>query len=367
MWPFGSPAKENVALIDISSTSVGAAYAVLSKKTAPHIVYSVRIPFDTKKDAQANLMWTLGAVSYAMATKGAPLLRKSTGNGGVHRAQILVSSPWQTAVLHIESIEKKQPFSVTASMLSDALAKAKGNDAAVIATVLNGYETGVPIGKRVTRAEIYVLSSKQDTEVWPRARSVIRQFAGAQVMKPLSFPILAYSILRRTFAAQSDFMTLRIGRETSDIAFVRRGLLAGIETVSCGSDMFFKAAQESGLSAGALVSEHDLIDAEKNKKLGSKLLEAKKSWLSCMRGTLADTAAKGGLPRTIFLFTEADTEGFFKRLIDTPELHDLWLSDEPLAVSTISSGYFSSFVKYAQTAPEDAVLSMLALFAAPSS
>lgn len=361
----GKPRAKNIAVIDISSASVGAAYATISGVAPPAMVFQTRIENRSETASTPGMLRALDAVARELSTKGVSRLRSVTGSASIDTAYVLMSAPWQTSKLSVKTIEKEKQFLFTEAMLAEALAEERktSGTTSLIASVLNGYETPNPVGKRTTRAEIVLLSSAIDAEIEPYIKRAIRSFVGAAPLEFISFASASHLVLRGLFPHERDFLALRIGTEGSELAFIKHGHLAGIETAGAGTSLFAKAAREHGIVSPGGVSdtENGLIDKEKSQRLAERLAETERTWIGLMKETLVKIAAEGALPRVIFLFSDERTLPFFKRLLDAPELHALWLSDEPLTVIPVVPRQFFQFMRHINTDESDAVLDMLSM------
>ncbi len=371
---FGKPKVRNIAVVDVNSLSVGAAFATISGIAPPAIVFSTRVKNTVPSGGTTGMLRALDEVAKEMVEKGVPLLKKTTESGSVEGVTILLSSPWQTSTLNVHAIENEKSFIFTEEMLRDSLLEKsrRGCTTSLIASVLNGYETARPIGKRVTKAEVVLLSCCIDQEIESSIKRAVRSFVGAVPLQFVSFPSAAHLVLEGLFPHERDFLAFSIGNETTEIAFIKQGHLTGIETVMAGVLSFTKAAREEGIasSSGVVDLEKGLIDKEKNARLSKRLTEIEKVWITQIKEALIRIAAQGALPRVVFLFSDSVMLAFFKRLLNAPELHALWLSDEPLSVITVEPRQFSLFMRPilaprqvlgSPETPNDPVLDMVAL------
>lgn len=375
LFQFFSKTKvRNIAVVDISTASVGAAFATISGIAPPAIVFSSRFENQAQGGGTAGMLRALDAVCREMIEKGVPLLKKTTGTGGVESITILVGSPRQTSSISVDVIEQDKPFIFSEAMLHAALGKKSGHGCTttLIASVLNGYETQQPIGKRTSKAEVVLLSCCLDPEIESFIKRAVRTFSGGVPLRFVSFPNAAHLVLQGLFPHERDFLAFSVGNETTEIAFIKQGHLAGIETAAVGTDIFAKAAKENGINtpSGVVDMEKGLIDKEKSARLSARLLEGEQIWVHAIKEALLKIASQGALPRVVFLFSDARTLTFFKRLLDSPELHALWLSDEPLSVMPVGKRQFYQFMRHV-SAPlqgagslqtlEDPILDMIAL------
>lgn len=361
---FGKPRGRNIAVVDISPASVGAAFSTIAGVAPPAIVYSSRVDNESASGATPGALRALDAVAREMSLKGAPALKNATGSGSVEEAYVLVGAPWQRSKLYVHTIEKEKPFIFSEAMLHEAMAEGKkdGSTVSRIASVLNGYETPMPVGKRATRAEIVLLASSIEPEIEPYIKRAVRSFVGSAHLSYVSFGSTAHLVLEGHFPHERDFIALRIGTEATELASIKQNHLVGVETVPVGAGHFTRAAREHGIVSSSVPDAgKGLIDVENNERLSEKLAQVEETWTATMKDAFLKIAAEGALPRVIFLFAEERSLPFFKRLLDSPTLHQLWLSDEPLSVIPVGKRHFAQFMRHIKEDTDDSVLDMLAL------
>ena len=229
---------------------------------------------------------------------------------------------------------------------------------------MNGYETVNPIGKRVKRADTIVLASHIEPQLQSLIYRAVRGATGSSTLQLYSFGELAPPAISAVAGGEEEFLVLRVTKNATSFAFIKRGLLAGTRSLAVGTRLFIEAARERGVSSLRSITEgKGLIDKSKSGRLASRLEEAQRSWLLQVREGLRELAAGRALPRAVFLFAEGADAHFVSRLLNAPEIHDLWLSDEPLTVVPITSHHFDPFLHRVEGSVEDPFLDALALVA----
>src|SRR5436305_1503330 len=96
------PKGTSVALIDVNSSDVGAAFVRLEEGKVPVLCYTVRIPLDPTTVTDLETLTTsaqraLEAVGGRLVREGAPSLRSVVGDGSVDQILVSIGSPWQEA------------------------------------------------------------------------------------------------------------------------------------------------------------------------------------------------------------------------------------------------------------------------------
>ena len=150
---------------------------------------------------------------------------------------------------HRKHLVKDKPFVFTHALLSETVQKDSTipegfykSDEAVIATMLNGYDISKPLGKKVNRAELIIMASLLDKKVSTAIEKVLRKTYHTHSLKLTAFGPVAYAIFRDVFPHEKDFMVLHIQNESTDIAFIKRGLLVTVSSIDHGvNDLLRKA------------------------------------------------------------------------------------------------------------------------------
>lgn len=361
---FGRTSK-TVALIDIGSSSIGGGYATLTKGGLPRLHYSTRVPIELhdREMIALDMLKALGVLGNKLINEGAPVLRKAVGAGKVDAVLASIGSPWQETRVRSEIIEKIKPFTFTKGLLDEAVKKGTEvpdgrlpSGELVVATLLNGYETRNPFGKRAERAELVVLSSTIDRSMAEGMRDVLSHLYHTKDIEISAFAPVAYTVLRDLYPHEKDFLVLHVSGEATDLALVKRGILVDVASITSGVNGLERAARRgeplsmtaSGESAPKVV-----------KVTGSDM--AKKAWLDALTSCLKDFSVKRALPRTVFLLADEEARSYLAKILDDQALHSLWLSDEPLTIIPSLPQHLSDRVTCDEGCEKDLFISMLAL------
>ena len=362
----GNSAK-SVVLIDITSSSIGGAYARITPNAPAALLYTTRIPIENSSARiESTLMLrTLDAVLRDLREKGAPLLHRRTGSGSVQSVFVHISAPWQTTDIHTEIFADEKPFTFTESLLEKAKKSTQvppgrfRSEESILGTVLNGYRTLQPMGKKILRAEVIVLHASIEAEVATLIRSALGSFTTFHEVYFSSMPTLMLATIPYAFPHEKDYWTLRITDEATEIVFVKNGFPLGYSSFPSGLGEFARVAKAQGFHS--FPDGGDLIDQKQNADLDTRITEVSHRFTSAIIQRLYEYTATHALPRTLFLITDVGAVAFMRRVLNAPDMHALWLSDEPLAIIPLQSSFFSTQVGHEVGAAEDLVLDMLAL------
>lgn len=379
MGLFKKRAAYNVALIDVSSASVRGAYARIEEGNIPVVYYTAYLPIDPSVDGTMpgdlpplQMIECVNAIGERLVREGAPVLREATGSGDVRHVFVSIGAPWQESTVRIETIEEAKPFVFTKQLVEGATRKNEVPEGkieageAVVATMLNGYESRKPFGKRVSRADLVILSSTIDKAVAETVERSLRRTYHTHDVRMTAFAPVAYEVLRDLYPHQDDFLVFDVAGTATDVVFVKKGLLADVRTLSAGVHDLLHAARTSGVTGTGLVGfgtgAGGIIDPARNARFAGRAAEVQQAWLSSLREALADFASRHPLPRTIFLLADGETRDYLRRLLDAESLRSLWLSSEPVKIIPVMPAQFAEVVAFRGKAAGDAYLAMLALY-----
>lgn len=361
---FSGNERKSIVLIDADSASVGGAYAHFVKGKPPRVYFTARLPIESSGEhpTSEDMLRALSALTDTLVTAGAPTLQRETGSGHVDAVMASIGSPWQKTSVSVKTLEEKgeKEFVFTNAMMADALQKTKEEGRVstgdmVIATLLNGYETAHPFGKRAKRADLITLSSTLDEQVLRAVEATLRRTYHTHDIEFATFASLSYAVLRDMYPHEKDFLVVDFSGDATDLAFVKGGLLVDVSSVPFGTHKFSQAMRGTHRGAG-------VIDLTRNQAFGERVTNLEEEWTSLLADAFKEFAKRHALPRTVFLIANQEARDFAKRLLDAPALHALWLSDDPLRILPVLPSQFSSFIETRGSASGDVTLAMLALY-----
>lgn len=328
--------SESVLLIDISTRSIVGAYVHYSADELPALIYTERLPIEPHEgepEEQAMLR-TLKSLGELMIRQGAPVLSRITGSGTVHMILVSVDAPWQETSVRTEKFEEddEEPFVFTQSLVTkrleeghDASAEKILVDESIVGTILNGYETKDPYGKKAHRASVVILTSLIERRVAASIISTLERLYHSKNIFPIAGSSLRYQAMRTIFPHERDAIILdATSTELSSLSLVRKGLLVS------------------------------LVQADPAAK--------KVEWVATITDELAQIAKQFPLPRTIFLLAhEADVAGLREKL-DTVNFSSLWLSDNRPKIVPVTRSHMNTVLRQLTETPPDLVLLLMTAF-----
>ena len=365
------------AVFDITSSSVGTALMHLDEESKPILYFTQRQEIQSKdhETLEEAMLRTIEELANVVVSKGAPILRHETGSGHVDQVLVSVGIPWQKTEIRIEAIVEDKPFIYSEALLAEITKKGTPLPAgylkvkeSVIATLLNGYETSKPFGKKVTRAEVTILSSLINAKVTKSIEKILRKTYHTHALTFTAFAPVAYNGFRRVYEYEKDFLVMDVGGGATDIAFVKHGLLVDVSSIDQGLNTLLEGARSAEVAQSAeVVPSINLIDPiispSRNARFSAQIEETQKAWLGAIQASLRDAASRHALPHVLFLLAEEEAREYLQRLLDSSSMRSLWLTqDSVLRVISVEPTQFSEFVKVRGEAQGDVYLQLLALF-----
>ncbi|HVM59204.1 MAG TPA: hypothetical protein VMT80_02660 [Candidatus Paceibacterota bacterium] len=332
---FGKKAGESMLLIDIGAASVAGAAATHSTGDDLSLAYAKRVAIEHREGeaAEEAMIRALETVADALVVEGAPALARAGGAPHAHRALISLDAPWQETELHTEKVERRDAFVITRQMLSQMLKKALPDmpgktpvDESVIGTIVNGYETREPFGKRGRRVTFILLTSYIVTETARRIVGALRKRFPHVRLMTIAGPSLRYRALASVFPHERDALIVDATAPQVSIALVRRGLLAAVsETPPAG----FDAPQ----------------------------------WVSGIESALARIATEYPLPRTVLLLAREAEIARVREALEAPSLGKAWLVDTPPKIISVLASHVAPSAPRPEGAAPDLVLELMLRYA----
>lgn len=361
---FGAPPKKVALLIDIGSSSVGGAYAVYPKDNAPVIPFCVRelIEFPNKKSSEVHMLRALETVVNKLHEEGRATLHRAEKTTRIDRVFVSIDAPWQETRVESKIIGDGKSFVFSREMLSAIVAKRtplpegkKELQSQVVATLLNGYQTSEPFGKRVERAEVILLSSSMDGESMGLVARALKRFGAVQGVYMTPTQSIAQTVLHAQYPHDKDFLLMLVSHEATDVLFAKQGILMDAKSVPIGLSGISAREALRPLAINAVPQETEPTAQPDS--------SGESAWTGGITGLLKEFASHHALPRMVFLVADDGSADSLKRFLDTPDMHALWLSDESLTVVPVISKLLSSLIKHQGQADADVMLDLLALFA----
>ncbi|MHB1163438.1 MAG: hypothetical protein ACYCZZ_02885 [Minisyncoccota bacterium] len=326
--------SESVVVIDIGASSVAGAYVRYQEGEPVTMLYSRRLPIEIRKGEVHDraMLRALGILGNDLIREGAPVLARAVGSGTVDVVLVSIDAPWQETEVRTEHFEEKDPFVFTKSLITKRLEEKNTTpsekllaDESVIGTILNGYETRNPYGKKAHRAAVIILLSLIERQVAHDILVNLESLYHTRRVLPIAGSSLRYQAMRNLFPHERDAIILdATGRSLTSISLVRKGIFVNLTQVSTPSD----------------------DDA----------------WVSSVHDHLAEMAERYPLPRTIFLLAREPEISSLREKLDAAHFGSLWLSDSPPKIVSVLKNQIIGSIRQMATNSPDTVLLLMTLY-----
>lgn len=322
---------ESVVLIDIGTNSVAGAYVRYTEHESPVLLYTRRVPIEIRAGEPHGraMLRALKVLGDILITEGAPVLARTAGSGSVNTILVSIDAPWQETSVRTEHFERNTPFIFTKSLVVKALEKTAIAvpekllaDESIIGTILNGYETTDPYGKKAHRATVIVLTSLIEEKIAASILSLLKSLYHTKHIQFISGSSLRYQAMRAVFPHARNALILDATGTLTSIALVRNG--------------FFVALSEVANSA---------TDNE--------------TWVHQVADECAEIAKNYPLPRTIFLLARESEVSSLQKKLTAANFGSLWLSDNPPKIVSILASHLSDSLRHLTTASPDLLLLLM--------
>ncbi len=326
--------EETVALIDISANSVAGAYVRYVGSELPAILYTCHLPIEIKvgEEHSVAMLRALDVLGRVLTQEGIPALVRTTKSTTIDSILVSVDAPWQETRVAVVKVEQENDFIFTKRSAAAAIERvsppAQGkvySDASVIGTILNGYETRNPYGKRAHQAIVMVLTSIIDQNVYERILSTILCLFSTKNVRLIAGASLRYQAMRVAFPHENDAIILDATGPSPEAALVRKGLLVAVS-----------GASKSHMKTSAVTTDDFKREFE-------------------------DLGKIYPLPHTIFLLARSAEMVEMKKKLEGVNFSSLWLSDNPPKIIPIQTSHLLGLIRQMTTLVPDLSLLLMAL------
>lgn len=325
---------ESAVLIDIGTSEIAGAYVRYSQGEVPALLYTKTVPIVRHEGvpAEESMIRTLKSLGETLIREGGPLLVRIAGNGSVNMILVSIDAPWQETTVHTEHFEAQEPFVFTQSLVTKRLEETRKNpsdkalvDESIVGTILNGYETKKPYGKKVHRASVVVLTSLIERHTAACIVSTLERLYHSKNVLPIAGNSLRYQAMRALFPHEHDAIILdATNQELSSTSLVRRDLIVSL--------------------------------------IQTKSLSTSADWAATITSELTEISKLFPLPHTIFLLAREPEADELRQKLDTVNFRSLWLSDNPPTIVPVLRTHMSAFIRQMTETPADIVLLLMSLF-----
>jgi len=317
-------------VVDVGSSSVGAALVSASKEAQAKVVYSTRLSCPVPDSAGADRNYYITAVSQTLEQVMKTVLDQ---HHPIHGYHIIFSSPWYSSQTNVTRIDHNSPALISRhaveklvdeseqKFISESGANSEVVEHRVIRTKINGYETADPYNKKTKSAELTFYVSLIAKDILEAVRRIIEKNFHSRNSEISSFSLAAFSALASIVPEEKDLLIIDVRGEVTDISVVIDAALMKTSSFPQSKNGLIRTiASGLGQSPEAALSMIDLAyrgsgDATAEANV-AKFAEAfKQEWLQEYNKTIQDLSTAFALPQRIFILADDDVDMFFERVL----------------------------------------------------
>ena len=381
--------KEKIfAVFDIGSGSVGGLLVRNSHKNEIEILASVNIDIKFREDANPHLFHKYLEEAFKKTVQSL----RGKARQSPDFAFCVLSSLLHVSQTRIIKVRKDQSFKIDEKLLDGLIrdeaaifkktyaqeldAISPGEELSlfehnIMKSVLNGYDTAKPLGKKARQLDIYVYMSMGKTKIKEGIEDIIREsFAGTPVIFR-TFPFVAFNILKGSVGNDEGFLFVDVAGEATDISLIRKGILE--ETISFPLGKNF-VLRKIGKALNTLIKETTSIFSRLEKghseeraadKISKAIGEAKNEWAGFFKEAVEKIAEIAPLPQNLFLAGNDKIVEEFSGCVQDDFFSRFTVLGRSFSLNRISSESLDKIFKLSNTMKEekDVFLLMEALFA----
>lgn len=232
---------ESVVLIDIGMDSIAGAYARFAEDETPILLFALRLSIEIRENESREraMSRTLEMLGNELIREGAPILMRASGSGSAAAILVSIDAQWEEIKMRTEKLERENPFIFTKSIVDTVLkntsifpsGKIIANES-IMDTVLNGYETSEPYGKKIRRASFAVLTSFVNKNISESVVATLRGLYHTEHIFLIAGKSLRYQAMRAAFPHEHDALIIDAFSPTTSIALIHKNVLVKLAEMS---------------------------------------------------------------------------------------------------------------------------------------
>lgn len=355
----GTNKKDTVAVIDISSGSVGGAVLERDKSGKIKVLCSVRKQANFLPDVSFDASWRCAMDALRRALKKMMEARPE----GVGRVLCVFSSPWFASRTKIVNLAKEKPFEITESFFKKIIEEEEkkykkeqpaGSDLIEhenVKTELNGYFVKSPQGKKAQTLKSWIYVSFGAVKAMEDVKKEVLKSYGDSPLRFGTFPLVAFRALNDIMKNGKDFGVIDINGETTDIFLVRNNSLEDIMTLPRGANLLYRNLA-SGLNT--FMKETPSIlktysrghrTLESSEKISSAIKKSEEEWVAFLEKAFEVSASKSPLPQDIYFMGDEIAGKYFIQSAAKNGFSKFTVLGKPAVMRNIHPGLLAHYFK----------------------
>lgn len=354
---FKKPQK-GVLIIDVGSASVGAAL-VREKNGVPLLEQVKRVPIG------AGSKETRDALQERMLAAFKELVASYAGD--LREVRIVTASPWNEARIRTVHSKTEKPSAVSIQTIEKTIDQykneappASGNidlEAVAVQVRVNGYTTALaePVMGSAVRINLY--ESEMSESLQRSLIEAVQEHLPRAHVSTHTFPLIAGAGLR-LISDEKSFLFVDVGGEVTDLGIMHTDGVHFLATLPIGYWSLMRdmgGEQVGDMSSRMTLWIKNELSPEEEVALSQKFEPSFKKWITELENALVEASDLVPIPRTLFLLSDKEPIGWFKKGIELYGTKNL----EPTGVQP---AMLQRFVEIGEEASFDTFISLAALF-----
>ncbi len=387
LWP--TPAPKITLIYDIGSSTIGAALVTLEKNKRPIVHYTVRRPIAFQKQVEPEKLIfakknALKETTEIILKSGISTLKVDLHkNIKIHDIYCVLGAPWYVSKTAIIKVEKPESFEIDKnsvdiliehqeeefkkSLQKEGLDRLTILEKKIVHAKADGYAVQILSGRKMKTLELSIFLSLSENKVLSHIKEVLHPFFSFKKIHFHSFPLAYFSTARDMFPQISDFLSVDIRGELTEVSLVQRGVL--VETVSFPLGrhslirMFAEKLKFTPEVALSFLKLYISGKIERDMKLEmQKVVDlVEKDWRVTFDSALAEISTKTLIPNRIFVASDFDIGNLYASWIKTEKIDRLGIASD-FHVEYIDETYFAKALLWSKRSIHDSFLALSILF-----
>lgn len=377
------PKNELVLLVDVGSSSVGAALVIESDNGFQTVVASRRNDILFQDEISFSRFFDSMLMTLALSVNETI----SSISKRPDKIICFLASPWYASQIRTVKYQKEKNFEFTKAIFDNLIleeikrfqqseiAKLRNTKAEivlienkVIDVKSNGYREKEPFGKVIRNIEISLFLGMAPEKVITSIKSSLNKILPDTNTVFHSFLLPFFAVVRDLYLNVPDFILIDIGGEVSDLSVARSGVLTGVMSFPLGKNFLLRSAGEvlkkDVHEISSLISLYltNRLEDMAMREFETALIPTRTLWLKSLHEALDSITNDLSLPNNIFLTVDSDIEKWFVATIRNEEYGQFTLTQGKFNITVVDMPVVEKYLTFSDTIDHDQFLSLEALF-----
>lgn len=363
-----------VAIVDIGSTSVGAALALMPRRQRAGHQVCASIIFSTRNEInfpEHDIDPNRFLEGIAVALKKTMLDVVKAGKGAPERVEVFLSAPFYASQTRAVRKQAAEPFVITPALIKELTAVEVADHATIESELLgiraNGYQLRNPYKQPALDLEVQHFLSLAAPEIIKRFSSVIEGAVHHSRVRFHTFAYVFYRVLQLALPHQHNLLVLDIGGEISELSLLWHGVLRETISFPFGRNWLLRnVAARIGATPAAAYSAVKLSLAgtrqAQDPRFDQALTAVRNEWLTSFRSALNKLLECCFIPERGIAVGDPNIIPLFRRWLEAEELPAVNLGNKRLAIAQLNESVFDAWCDHSADVHRDFSLIVESIF-----